>query len=371
MLEVYDTTLRDGEQAPFMEMTPKQKLALAFKLRDLGVNVIEAGFPISNSDDNRAIIEIAKHVKGVTISALARAKKEDIDCAASALEEADDAMLHVFLPVSNLHMKEKLGKTQAEIYEFACDSITYGKSLVGKVIFGAEDATRADPEFLKELMKGVEKAGAETFVIADTVGYAQPEELPHLINYLNSIARKIKLGVHCHNDLGQAVSNTLMAIKYGVTHVQTTLCGIGERAGNASFEQVILALESRPDYYRAEHSIKLRKMIEASEYCADLVGLCLPKTQPLLGDNVLSHGSGIHQDGIIKESQTYEIFDPKIFGKKRSIVWGKHSGTKGIKYAQSHSPKKDFKSRLASIKRNQNRLAVYKRKVQVLQHNIL
>ncbi|MFH1053075.1 MAG: 2-isopropylmalate synthase [Candidatus Woesearchaeota archaeon] len=377
-LEIYDTTLRDGEQGPYNWMNPSQKLGLALNLKDLGVDIIESGFPASNPDDYNAVYEISRQVKDVAISALARARKGDIDKAASALEHASDPMVHVFLPASKLHIEKKLGLDYDNVYDLACEMIGYAKGKVGRVIFGAEDASRAEPGYLSRLMNGVADAGAEMFVFADTVGYLQPGEIFHLINSLykarisNGRNEKelIKLGIHCHNDLGQAVTNTLESIRHGVSHIQTTLLGIGERAGNAAIEQIIMALECRPDYFenvhtheKIEHHINLIKLVDACEYLADVIGLPIPRDQPVLGSNCFRHSSGIHAHGIIIDPKTYEVINPQLIGRQTSIMIGKHTGKHGRAYVKEHSMGDTSSAISFDVKRNLERMNEFFRRV--------
>ncbi|MDO8136944.1 MAG: 2-isopropylmalate synthase [Candidatus Brocadiales bacterium] len=331
---IFDTTLRDGEQSPGVTLNIQEKLQIARQLALLGVDVIEAGFPIASQGDFDAVRSIAEEIKGVTVCALARALEGDIERAAQALKGAEKPRIHVFLATSEIHRKHKLKKAKEEILKLAAHAIKYAKGFVKDVEFSPEDASRTEPPFLKEVVETVIDAGATTINIPDTVGYAVPEEFAELIRFLKREVKnisKVVLSVHCHNDLGLAVANSLAAVKAGATQVECTINGIGERAGNASLEEVVMALRTRKDFYSYTTGIATKEIMNASRLVSSLTGLRVQRNKAIVGENAFAHSSGVHQDGIIKERATYEIIKPEDIGlKKTRLPLGKLSGRKAF-----------------------------------------
>jgi len=329
---IFDTTLRDGEQAPGASLNKKEKLEIAEQLVHLGVDVIEAGFPIASKGDFDAVKLVASKIKGVTICGLARSLKKDIDAAYGAVKVAkSNARIHVFLATSKIHMRYKLKKAENEILRLATEAVRYAKKKVKDVQFSPEDASRSDPKFLYRIIERVINEGATTINIPDTVGYADPQEFGSLIrgikeNVLN--IDKAIIAVHCHNDLGLAVANSLSAVKNGARQVECTINGIGERAGNASMEEIIMAVKTRKDIFaNITSSIKTKEIHKTSRLVSRLTGFVVAPNKAIVGLNAFRHESGIHQDGILKERRTYEIIRPQDVGFMESgIVLGKHSG---------------------------------------------
>ncbi len=332
---LFDTTLRDGEQSPGATMNRQEKLRLARQLEMLGVDVMEAGFPAASPGDLEAVRQIAASSKTITVAALARAVREDVDCALKALEGAVSPRVHIFIAGSALHMREKLRKTPHEVLAMSAASVRYAASHIRDVEFSVEDASRADPAFLVRLFSEAVRAGATTINVADTVGYAQPEEFADLVRYLLANvegADKVTLGVHCHNDLGLAVANTLAALKAGARQAEVTLAGLGERAGNAALEEVVMALRIRKDIYALYNNVRTEQIFPACRLLSMILGRPIPATKPIVGGNAFSHESGIHQDGMLKHRGTYEIMTPESIGRtQEALVIGKHSGRAAIR----------------------------------------
>jgi len=329
-ITIFDTTLRDGEQCPGASLTPPEKLEIAKQLSRLGVDVIEGGFPIASPGDAQAVRMIAEAVKGLTIAALARSLPADIDAAAKAVAPAKKKRIHVFLATSPIHRKYKLRKARQEILRQAVWAVSYAKRYSRDVQFSPEDASRTEPEFLHQVIEAVIKAGATTVNIPDTVGFAIPEEFGQLIKGITervpNIDRAI-ISVHCHNDLGLSVPNSLAAIKSGASQVECTVNGIGERAGNASLEEIVMTLKVRPDFYQATTGIDTRQIHKTSRLVSSLTGIVVQPNKAIVGGNAFRHESGIHQDGILKHRQTYEIMRPQDIGLGGSqLVLGKLSG---------------------------------------------
>ncbi|MBO4407337.1 MAG: 2-isopropylmalate synthase [Clostridia bacterium] len=326
---ILDTTLRDGEQAPGFSMNMAEKLEIAEVLEELGVDVIEAGFPISSEDDMAAVKEIAKRAS-TGVAALARARREDILRAAEALRDAKKPRLHVFIATSGIHMEHKLHMTESEVLEAIEESVALASSLCPEVEFSCEDATRSDLAFLKKAVRTAVKAGASVVNLPDTVGYATPTETYGI--YRNVMedadpAGKILFSTHCHNDLGMAVANSVAAVAAGARQVECTLCGIGERAGNASLEEVVMALRTRNDFYKAETGIRTKLLYPACRKLSSVVGIATPPNKPIIGVNAFAHEAGIHQHGILSNRATYEIISPEDVGiPKNDMILGKHSG---------------------------------------------
>lgn len=327
---IFDTTLRDGEQCPGASLTPTEKLEIAKQLARLGVDVIEGGFPIASPGDAQAVKMIAQTIKGPTIAALARSLPADIDAAAAALAPAKKKRIHVFLATSPIHRKYKLRKAQEEILRQAVWAVKYAKRYSRDVEFSPEDASRTEPEFLHQVLEAVIKAGATTVNIPDTVGFAIPDEFGKLIHgiteHVTNIDRTV-ISVHCHNDLGLSVPNSLAAIKNGAGQVECTINGIGERAGNASLEEIVMSLKIRKDFYKAQTGIDTTQIAKTSRLVSTLTGIVVQPNKAIVGGNAFRHESGIHQDGILKHRATYEIMRPQDVGLAKSqLVLGKLSG---------------------------------------------
>jgi len=329
----FDTTLRDGEQSPGASLTSNAKLTIAKQLALLGVDVIEAGFPVASEDDAKAVEIIGKHVSGPVICALARCVTKDIEIALKSLETARKPRLHLFLATSEIHRKFKLAKAKDEIIRIAREMVRFSKKFIDDIEFSPEDATRTEPDFLLEVCRTVVDEGVRTVNIPDTVGYAVPEEYGNLINYLkNNLPDNVVISVHCHNDLGLAVANSLTAIKNGARQVECTINGIGERAGNASLEEIAMNLIVRKKYYNVDVGLKTTHIYRTSKLVSSLTGIPVQPNKAIVGDNAFRHESGIHQDGVLKYRQTYEIMHPKMVGIPEStLVLGKHSGRHALK----------------------------------------
>ena len=316
---LFDSTLRDGEQTPGAKMNFEEKLEVARQLTRLNVDVIEAGFPVSSPGEKKAVAAIARQVKGPVICGLARAVQGDIDEAYEAIKEAARPRLHVFLAASDIHMQHKLKQDPALLLERAVESVKYAKKYCADVEYSPEDATRAREEYLYELLEAVIRAGATVINIPDTVGYAVPEEFGALIKRLRENVAgmdKVILSVHCHNDLGLAVANSLEAIKNGARQVECNINGIGERAGNAALEEIAVALRIRENYYPYYTDLNFPEIYRTSRLVSKLTRLAVPSNKAVVGLNAFAHSSGIHQDGVIKNKETYEIIDAALIGGK-------------------------------------------------------
>ena len=332
---IFDTTLRDGEQSPGATMNLSEKMTMARQLEMLGVDVIEAGFPASSPGDFEAVAAIAEKIRTLQVAGLARALKSDIDRAWEALSRGADPRIHIFIATSPLHMRYKLRKDPETVLEMARDAVAYAAKYTSNVEFSAEDASRSDPEFLARVVEAAISAGARTVNIPDTVGYAQPLEFAELIRYLfenvKSSHRAI-FSVHCHNDLGLALANTLAAIGAGARQAEVTVNGIGERAGNAALEELVMALNVRRDTYGLDCAIATQQLYPASKLLSSIIGQPLSLSKPIVGANAFAHESGIHQDGVLKKRETYEIMSPEFIGRNHEdLVLGKHSGRNAIK----------------------------------------
>jgi 2-isopropylmalate synthase len=331
---VYDTTLRDGEQSPGASMNSDKKLRMAMQLKKLGVDVIEAGFPVSSQGEFYAVRRIAEEIKGIEIAAIARAITNDIDRAWEAIENAEKPRLHVFISSSDIHLKYQLNKSRDEVLSDACKAVKYASAYTSNVEFTAMDAARAERTFLCELIGAAIDSGARTVNIADTVGYAMPEEfgalVAHLIDHVRDIDG-VPLSVHCHDDLGLAVANTLAAVKNGARQVKCTINGIGERAGNAALEEVVMAIETRKTFFAAATGVRTEHIYETSQLLTQITGIPVQPNKAIVGANAFAHESGIHQDGLLKEKSTYEIIVPQSVGvSETKFVLGKHSGRHAI-----------------------------------------
>jgi 2-isopropylmalate synthase len=327
---VFDTTLRDGEQSPGCSMNRQEKLRLAHQLDRLGVDVIEAGFPIASEGDFEAVKAIAAVVRRPIIAGLARACRPDIECAWEALKDAAHPRIHVFLATSDIHLQYKLRITRDECVAQARDAVRFAKSLCQDVEFSPEDATRTEPDFLCRVLDAVVEAGATTLNIPDTVGYTVPSEFGELIATIGKRVKgieKVTISAHCHNDLGMAVANALAAVAAGARQVECTINGIGERAGNASLEEIAMAMRVRPDRYPYETGVSGEQIFAASQLLSEITGVPVQPNKAITGRNAFAHEAGIHQDGVLKNPLTYEIMTPKSVGVPDSkLVLGKHSG---------------------------------------------
>ena len=327
---IFDTTLRDGEQSPGCSMNLEEKLEVAQALVDLGVDVIEAGFPVASPGDFEAVREIANTVRGATICGLARCNDKDIDRAWEALRGAPDARIHVFLATSAIHREFKLRMGKEEIIERAVESVKRAKSYCDNIEFSPEDAARTEPDFLCSVVEAAIAAGATTVNIPDTVGYATPSHFGGVIKNLKNRVPNIDkavISVHCHNDLGMAVANSLAAVENGAGQIECTINGIGERAGNCSLEEVVMAMRTRADYYNTSTCIRTTRLVPMSRLLSNITGLQVQRNKAIVGRNAFAHEAGIHQDGMLKERTTYEIMRPEDVGfTQTDLVLGKHSG---------------------------------------------
>ena len=341
---IFDTTLRDGEQCPGASMNLREKLAVARQLGHLKVDVIEAGFPVISEGDFTAVQTIARQVKGPQIAGLARCVPKDIDAAGAAVKPAGKrGRIHVFLATSKIHREHKLGKAQDEILRLAVEGVKRARKYVKDIEFSPEDASRTEPDFLVEICRAAVQAGATTVNIPDTVGWAVPNQFGGLIAHLHDSVEEFQSGkavisVHCHNDLGLAVANSLAAVQAGARQVECTVNGIGERAGNAAMEEVVMALKTRKDFFgRLTCGVKTNEIVKASRIVSGMSGLNVQRSKAIVGENAFAHSSGIHQDGILKKRETYEIMDP------RDVGWGqtelpltKHSGRAAVAARLKH-----------------------------------
>jgi 2-isopropylmalate synthase len=329
-VRVFDTTLRDGEQSPGCSMNVQEKLRLAHQLDRLGVDVIEAGFPIASEGDFSAVRAIAATIRRPVIAALARACPPDIERAWQAFTGAARPRIHVFLATSDIHLQYKLKISRQQCLEQARDSVRLAKSLCADVEFSPEDATRTDHEFLYQVLDAVVEAGATTLNIPDTVGYSMPAEFGELIQSIRRRVRGVEnvtISAHCHNDLGLAVANSLAAIAAGARQVECTINGIGERAGNASLEEIVMAMRVRPDRYGYETGVVSEQLFPTSQLLSEMTGVPVQPNKAVIGRNAFAHEAGIHQDGMLKNPLTYEIMTPQSVGVPDSkLVLGKHSG---------------------------------------------
>ncbi|MBF0564346.1 MAG: 2-isopropylmalate synthase [Nitrospirae bacterium] len=336
LIKVFDTTLRDGEQSPGATMNVEEKLQIARQLKRLNVDVIEAGFPIASQGDFEAVRLIANEIDGVTVAGLARTRFEDIDRVGEAIKSAESGRVHIFLATSDIHLKYKLKMDREQVLESAVKAVLHARKYTDDVEFSAEDATRSDRDFLCRITEEVIKAGATTVNIPDTVGYTIPLEYSELIDYLmNNVPNidKCVISVHCHNDLGLAVANSLAAILKGAGQVECTVNGIGERAGNASLEEIVMVLKTRPGIFSgADTRITTREIYKTSRMVSKITGMMVQPNKAIVGDNAFAHEAGIHQDGYLKERSTYEILKPQDVGIPASkLVLGKHSGRHAFK----------------------------------------
>lgn len=349
---IFDSTLRDGEQTPGAKLNAMEKLEIARQLARLNVDVIEAGFPISSPGDFRAVQQIAREVRGPIITALARPVKEDIDCAWNAIKEAARPRLHIFLAASDIHMEKKLRKDPDTCLQEGVQAIKYAKSLTPDVEYSLEDATRARIEYILRVVEAVIAAGATVVNLPDTVGYATPEEYGGLIRRVKdgvpNIGKAV-LSVHCHNDLGLAVVNSLEAIKNGARQVECNINGIGERAGNAALEEIVMAMKIRNERYPYKTGINLKEIYRTSRLVSKITGIPIPVNKAIIGINAFAHSSGIHQDGILKDKRTYEIINAELIGGQAAQMLltarsGRHAVRSELEAMGYHLPEEEFAS---------------------------
>lgn len=334
-VHIFDTTLRDGEQSPGASMSLKQKMEIAEQLEALGVDVIEAGFPVSSPEQLAGVKAISKERRHVTIAALARAVEKDIDIAAESIARAAHPRIHTFIATSPLHMKHKLKMSPSEVIDRAVTAVKYARNLCAEVEFSAEDATRSDPQFMAQIFEQVIDAGATIINIPDTVGYTTPNEIYDLFTKIKALVPSIDkaiLSTHCHDDLGLAVANSLSAIRAGARQAELTINGIGERAGNASLEELVMAIYVRRDHWNVRTTIRSEEIYRTSKLVSRTIGFHVARNKAIVGENAFSHEAGIHQHGMIAHSGTYEIMTPQSVGRQQSrIVLGRHSGLHGVK----------------------------------------
>jgi 2-isopropylmalate synthase len=334
-INIFDTTLRDGEQSAGVNLNLQEKLEIARQLERLRVDIIEAGFPAASKGDFQAVKQIAETIKTCSVTGLSRLVQSDIDTAWEALKGGAEPRLHLFIATSPIHMIHKLRMTPEQVIETAVESVKYAKRYFPIVQWSAEDACRSELPFLAKIITEVIKAGATVINIPDTVGYITPKEYGNIFTFLrNNVPNieKVSLSAHCHDDLGMAVVNSLAAIEHGATQVEGTINGIGERAGNAALEEIAVALYIRKDYYQAETRLNLQEIKRTSNLVSKLTGMIIPPNKAVVGKNAFAHESGIHQDGVLKEKTTYEIISPELVGvQSNSMVLGKHSGRHALR----------------------------------------
>jgi 2-isopropylmalate synthase len=333
-IQIYDTTLRDGEQAPGAAMRPEQKLAIAMALQQLGVDTIEAGFPASSPDDARASANIARECRGVRVAAFARTMEQDIAAAAAALRAAEHPRMTLVMPVSDLHVRHKLGIGSDQALAMLTASVISARNMCAEVEVITEDASRADLPFLCRVARTAIEAGACALTVADTVGYATPPDIRH---YLETLQREVPeladilLGIHCHDDLGLATINTLTGLEAGARQAHCTINGVGERAGNAALEEIVMAMNSRPDRFPYRNRLDTTRLYSTSMLVSEVTGFVIPPNKAIVGGNAFAHGAGMHQDGMFKASAMYEIIQPeKVGAPSRQFPITRHSGRKGL-----------------------------------------
>src|SRR5271155_3099105 len=330
---IFDTTLRDGEQSPGCSMTVPEKLQLARKLVELGVDILEAGFPIASEGDFEAVDAVSREFSWVQVAALARANRLDVERAAASLKHARRPRIHTFLATSEIHLKYKLKKSRQQVLDEAVEAVELARKYTDDVEFSAEDATRTDWDYLEKVSRAVVAAGARTVNLPDTVGYSVPEEYGALIGRMvQALGDSATVSVHCHDDLGLAVANSIAAVQAGARQVECTINGIGERAGNAALEEIVMAFKTRPDKLPFETKIVTEHIYAASQLLTRTITFGPQPNKAIVGENAFAHEAGIHQDGYLKERTTYEILDPKSVGVPESkLVLGKHSGRHALK----------------------------------------
>lgn len=334
MIKIFDTTLRDGEQSPGFSMNLRQKLVLAQQLEKLGVDVIEAGFPIASPDDFEAVKQIAETLEKPEICGLARCNEGDIEAVIKALQNAKKPRVHVFIATSDIHLQYKLKISRDEAIKKAIMGVKMAREFTAMVDFSPEDATRSDREFLKEILAEAIKAGADTLNIPDTVGYSTPEEFGDLIKFIRENvpgADEVIISTHCHDDLGLAVANSLAGLKNGATQIECTINGIGERAGNASLEEIVMAIKTRPDFFNEKTNIDSKQLYPTSKLLTQITGQKVQANKAIVGRNAFAHEAGIHQHGVLNNPLTYEIMNPEDVGYvSNQLILGKHSGRNAL-----------------------------------------
>ena len=330
---IFDTTLRDGEQSPGCSMTVPEKLQLAAKLVELGVDILEAGFPIASDGDFEAVRRVSQEFPWVQVAALSRATKLDVERAAAALDKAKRPRIHTFIATSDIHLKYKLKKSREQVLEDAVRAVELARKYVDDVEFSAEDATRTDMDYLEQISLAVVAAGARTVNLPDTVGFSVPEDYAERIGHIVKVLGDSAIvSVHCHDDLGLAVANSLAAVKAGARQVECTINGIGERAGNCSLEEIVMVMKTRNDFYPYETKIVTEHLYPASQMLTGIITFGPQPNKAIVGANAFAHEAGIHQDGYLKNKSTYEIIDPKTVGvPEGKLVLGKHSGRHALK----------------------------------------
>ena len=335
---IFDTTLRDGEQSPGCSMNVPEKLRMAHKLAELGVDILEAGFPIASEGDFEAVRTIAHELPWVRVAALSRACKLDVERAAASLEAARRPRVHTFIATSDIHLKYKLKKTRQQVLDDACAAVTLARGYVEDVEFSAEDATRTDYDYLEQVTLAVIEAGASTVNLPDTVGYSVPQEYGELIARITAaVAGRAIISVHCHDDLGLASANSIAAVVGGARQIECTMNGIGERAGNCSLEEVVMAFRIRKDQLPYHTGINTQHLYPASKLLTEFIAFGPQPNKAIVGANAFAHEAGIHQDGYLKEKSTYEIIDPKSIGiPEGRLVLGKHSGRHALRSKCEH-----------------------------------
>jgi 2-isopropylmalate synthase len=330
---IFDTTLRDGEQSPGCSMNMPEKLRMAAKLVDLGVDILEAGFPIASDGDFEAVDAVSREFPWVQVAALARSCTLDVERAAGALKNARRPRIHTFIATSDIHLKYKLKKSRQQVLDDAVAAVELARRYVDDVEFSAEDATRTDPDYLEQVSKAVVAAGARTVNLPDTVGFSVPEEYGELIGRIaKALGDSAIVSVHCHDDMGLAVANSIAAVQAGARQIECTINGIGERAGNCSLEEVVMAFKTRPDRLPFQTGIQTEHLYPASQLLSSVISFGPQPNKAIVGANAFAHEAGIHQDGYLKERSTYEIIDPKTVGvPETKLVLGKHSGRHALK----------------------------------------
>ena len=366
-IRIFDTTLRDGEQSPGATLTYHEKIMIAKQLDKLGVDVIEAGFPIASEDDFKAVKAIAETIQNSTVAALARCVDKDIERAAEALKNANHPRIHIFLATSPIHMAHKLKMTPEQVITKGVEGVKKAKQYCDDIEFSPEDASRTEPNFLYEVIQKAIEAGATTINIPDTVGYSQPQEFGQLIAGIKQNVPNINnatISVHCHNDLGLAVANSLEAIRNGAQQVECTVNGIGERAGNAALEEIVMALKTRSNIYNATTNIHTEQIYHTSKMVADLTGIEVPPNKAVVGGNAFAHESGIHQHGVLSCREAYEIMDPKMIGRETELILGKHSGKHAVEselskmgYSLEQAQVQEVAERIKSLADKQKKIA--------------
>lgn len=333
-IEIYDTTLRDGEQAPGAAMRPEQKLMVALALKDLGVNTIEAGFPASSADEAFSVAEISELCTGCRVSAFARTTRGDIEAATEAIRSAEQPRVALVMPASDMHINSKLHLNRDQSLEMVAQMVAMARNGCAEVEVIAEDATRSDPGFLVNLYRTAISSGARFFTLADTVGYATPEDIRMYFRCLGDVdigSAEVCLGIHCHDDLGLATINTLVGLEAGARQAHCTINGVGERAGNAALEEIVMAISVRPDRFGFKHSLDTTHLWPVSRLVSNMTTFFVPPNKAIVGTNAFAHGSGLHQDGMLKDTMMYEIMTPERVGAPgRRFPITRHSGRKGL-----------------------------------------